>query len=113
MWFEGLEEASRLYYGEQHNVQGMIDTLAPLHRMLERVCSSVKGVLLTLKGPETLREVSFQNQFGHDLQEALELCKVYFQKKYCCYSYFTEISTLQSNVRYKSSLGSLLSCEFE
>jgi FKBP12-rapamycin complex-associated protein len=30
-----------------------------------------------VKGPETLREVSFQQAYGRDLQEALEWCKKY------------------------------------
>ena len=44
MWHEGLEEASRMYFGE-HNVDAMLTTLQPLHAMLD-------------KGPETLREVN-------------------------------------------------------
>jgi FKBP12-rapamycin complex-associated protein len=63
LWYEGLEEASRLFYGEK-NVSGMLQTLAPLHAMLEQ-------------GPETLREVSFQQSYGRELQEALEWCKKY------------------------------------
>ncbi|KAI9000239.1 armadillo-type protein [Gaertneriomyces semiglobifer] len=63
MWHEGLEEASRLYFGD-HNVEGMFTTLEPLHQMLER-------------GPETLREISFNQAFGRDLQEALDWCKRY------------------------------------
>ncbi|KAJ3130914.1 phosphatidylinositol kinase- protein kinase tor1 [Physocladia obscura] len=63
MWHEGLEDASRLYFGEQ-NVEGMFATLEPLHQMLER-------------GPETLREISFNQTFGRDLQEALDWCKKY------------------------------------
>jgi FKBP12-rapamycin complex-associated protein len=61
MWHEGLEEASRHYFGD-HNVEMMFSTLEPLHQMLER-------------GPETLREISFNQAFGRDLQEALEWCK--------------------------------------
>ena len=34
MWHEGLEEASRLYFGE-HNIEGMLKVLEPLHKMLE------------------------------------------------------------------------------
>ena len=34
MWHEGLEEASRLYFGE-HNIEGMLKVLEPLHDMLE------------------------------------------------------------------------------
>lgn len=63
MWHEGLEEASRLYFGDR-NVQGMFATLEPLHKMLER-------------GPETLREISFNQAYGRDLQEALEWCTKY------------------------------------
>ena len=33
MWHEGLEEASRLYFGER-NVPGMFSVLDPLHAML-------------------------------------------------------------------------------
>jgi serine/threonine-protein kinase mTOR len=36
MWHEGLEEASRQYFGDR-NVEGMFATLEPLHQMLERV----------------------------------------------------------------------------
>jgi FKBP12-rapamycin complex-associated protein len=63
MWHEGLEEASRLYYGD-HDVEGMFAVLEPLHQILER-------------GPETLREISFNQAFGRDLHEAQEWCKKY------------------------------------
>ena len=46
-WHEALEDASRLYFGE-HNVQGMLAVLEPLHFMME-------------KGPETLKEISFNH----------------------------------------------------
>lgn len=36
MWHEGLEEASRLYYGDG-NVEAMFATLDPLHDLLEKV----------------------------------------------------------------------------
>lgn len=61
IWHEGLEEASRLYFGE-HNVKGMLEVLEPLHQMME-------------KGAETLREVSFIQSFGRDLAEAAEWCR--------------------------------------
>jgi FKBP12-rapamycin complex-associated protein len=64
-WHEGLEEASRLYFGDR-NIEGMFSTLSPLHDMLDR-------------GPETLREVSFAQTFGRDLQEAREWCYTYRQ----------------------------------
>ena len=63
LWHEGLEEASRLYFGD-HNIEGMFSVLEPLHNQLER-------------GPITLREVSFQQTFGRDLQEAREWCRQY------------------------------------
>eukprot|EP00955_Chlamydomonas_euryale_P013686 147402-Chlamydomonas_euryale.AAC.1 len=46
MWHEGLEEASRLYFGES-NVEGMLNTLLPLHEMMEK------------SGPTTLKEIAF------------------------------------------------------
>ncbi|PNY25181.1 Phosphatidylinositol 3-kinase tor2 [Tolypocladium capitatum] len=63
LWHEGLEEASRLYFGD-HNIEGMFATLEPLHDLLER-------------GPETLREISFAQAFGRDLKEAQEWCHQY------------------------------------
>lgn len=63
LWHDGLEEASRLYFGD-HNVEGMFATLAPLHDMLD-------------KGAETLREVSFAQAFGRDLAEAKHHCLIY------------------------------------
>ena len=65
LWHEGLEEASRLFFGDK-NVEGMFATLAPLHEMLD-------------KGPETLREISFAQAFGHDLAEARHFCNIYKQ----------------------------------
>ncbi|KAF4953049.1 hypothetical protein FGADI_6319 [Fusarium gaditjirri] len=63
LWHEGLEEASRLYFGD-HNIEGMFATLEPLHELLER-------------GPETLREISFAQAFGRDLKEAQDWCRQY------------------------------------
>jgi FKBP12-rapamycin complex-associated protein len=63
MWREALEDASRLYFGDR-NVEGMLRTLEPLHAMLEQ-------------GPETMREISFQQAYGRDLQEAAEWCQKY------------------------------------
>ncbi|KAF2687451.1 ARM repeat-containing protein [Lentithecium fluviatile CBS 122367] len=62
-WHEGLEEASRLYFGD-HNIDGMFATLAPLHAMIDR-------------GPETLREISFIQSFGRELQEARDWCNTF------------------------------------
>ena len=61
-WHEALEEASRLYFGEQ-NVDGMFAVLAPLHHILERT------------GAETLQEMSFAQAYGRELREAREYCE--------------------------------------
>ncbi|KAI9833190.1 MAG: hypothetical protein M1819_003813 [Sarea resinae] len=63
LWHEGLEEASRLYFGDR-NIEGMLATLAPLHALVD-------------KGPETLREISFCQLFGRDLSEARDWCQTY------------------------------------
>lgn len=67
LWREGLEEASRLYFGD-HDVEGMFRTLEPLHELLDR-------------GAETLREVSFVQAFGHELGEARSFCTAYKRTK--------------------------------
>ncbi|KAF8421355.1 armadillo-type protein [Terfezia claveryi] len=64
LWHEGLEEASRLYFGD-HNIEAMLKALEPLHEMLERV------------SPETLREISFHQAFGRDLHDARDWCNTY------------------------------------
>jgi len=61
LWHEGLEEASRLYFGER-NVRGMFEILDPLHQMCDR-------------GPQTLKEMSFNQAYGRDLSEAQEWCR--------------------------------------
>jgi FKBP12-rapamycin complex-associated protein len=55
-WHEGLEEASRLYFGDG-DVDAMLQILRPLHAELSA-------------GPTTLREAAFQQAFGRDLGEA-------------------------------------------
>ncbi|XP_016968569.1 serine/threonine-protein kinase Tor [Drosophila biarmipes] len=62
-WHEGLEEASRLYFGDR-NVKGMFEILEPLHAMLER-------------GPQTLKETSFSQAYGRELTEAYEWSQRY------------------------------------
>lgn len=57
MWHEALEEASRLYFGE-HNIEGMLKVLEPLHEMLE------EGAL---RNNATAKEKSFiQVVFFHE-----------------------------------------------
>ncbi|XP_064091213.1 serine/threonine-protein kinase mTOR-like [Macrobrachium nipponense] len=63
IWHEGLEEASRLYFGER-NESGMFRALEPLHAMMER-------------GPQTLKEMSFNQAYGQNLLDALEWCRRY------------------------------------
>ena len=65
LWWEGLEDASRLYFGEG-NVSGMLDVLLPLHEQLE-------------KGPITRREHDFYKSFGRDLAEAHAYVKEYIR----------------------------------
>lgn len=55
-WHEGLEDSSRLYFGEG-NVAAMLELLLPLHEKLE-------------KGAETGRESDFLKSFGQDLETA-------------------------------------------
>ena len=62
-WHEGLEEASRLYFGER-NTAGMLAKLEPLHEMMEA-------------GPQTLKEISFVQSYGNDLNEAKRWCQKY------------------------------------
>jgi FKBP12-rapamycin complex-associated protein len=63
MWHEALEEASRVYFGD-HDVQGMLAILSPLHDMVEA-------------GPVTARETAFVREFGRELAEAREWCRRY------------------------------------
>ncbi|XP_062176298.1 serine/threonine-protein kinase TOR isoform X2 [Alnus glutinosa] len=67
MWHEALEEASRLYFGE-HNIEGMLKALEPLHEMLE------EG---TMRNNTTIKERAFIEAYRHELQEAYECCMKY------------------------------------
>ena len=64
-WHEGLEDASRLYFGEG-NVAGMLDVLLPLHAQLEN-------------GAKTQKEKEFEKSFGPDLAEAHAHVREYIQ----------------------------------
>ncbi|KAJ6692351.1 ATAXIA TELANGIECTASIA MUTATED ATM -RELATED [Salix purpurea] len=66
-WHEGLEEASRLYFGEQ-NIEGMLKALEPLHKMLE------EGAM---KENITIKERAFIEAYRHELLEAWECCMKY------------------------------------
>ncbi|RWR77912.1 serine/threonine-protein kinase TOR isoform X2 [Cinnamomum micranthum f. kanehirae] len=64
MWHEALEEASRLYFGE-HNIEGMLNVLEPLHAMLKE------------ETERTIKEQAFIQAYGRELQEAHECCLKY------------------------------------
>eukprot|EP00755_Sulcionema_specki_P018103 Sspe_Gene.66045::Locus_39040_Transcript_1_1_Confidence_1.000_Length_4442::g.66045::m.66045/K07203/MTOR, FRAP, TOR; serine/threonine-protein kinase mTOR len=63
-WNDAIEEASKLYFGNK-DIEGMLRSVFPLHNML--------------KNTETLREVSFVQAYGRDLEEAFEWCKSYLR----------------------------------
>ncbi|OIW11181.1 hypothetical protein TanjilG_22988 [Lupinus angustifolius] len=66
-WHEALEEASRLYFGE-HNIEGMLKVLEPLHEMLE------EGAM---RNNVTLKERIFIEAYRQELLEAYECCVNY------------------------------------
>ncbi|XP_022972503.1 serine/threonine-protein kinase TOR [Cucurbita maxima] len=66
-WHEALEEASRLYFGE-HNIEGMLKVLEPLHEMLE------EGAM---KNNTTIKERAFIEAYRRELLEAYECCMKY------------------------------------
>eukprot|EP00835_Amoeboradix_gromovi_P000423 NODE_15_length_42055_cov_0.634117.p1 type:complete len:2332 gc:universal NODE_15_length_42055_cov_0.634117:8372-15367(+) len=65
-WHHGLEEASRLFFGE-NDPQGMLAVLIPLHELMDS------------KQPETIKEEAFHQQFYRDLKEAHTLCMQYLE----------------------------------
>ncbi|KAI3733193.1 hypothetical protein L1987_64413 [Smallanthus sonchifolius] len=67
MWHEALEEASRLYFGE-HNIEGMLKVLEPLHEMLE------EGAM---RNNTTIKEKAFIQTYHHELVEAYDCCNQY------------------------------------
>lgn len=67
MWHEALEEASRLYFGE-HNIEGMLKVLEPLHELLE------EGAM---RNDTTAKEKAFIQAYRHELLEAYECCVKY------------------------------------
>lgn len=67
MWHEALEEASRLYFGE-HNIEGMLKVLEPLHEMLEEGCRRTNT---------TIKERAFIEAYRRELLEAYECCMKY------------------------------------
>ena len=64
-WQEALTEASALYFGSG-DVDGMIATLEPYHKMMQNA-------------PQTLAEVTFEQSFGRQLELAWSRVKRYQQ----------------------------------
>lgn len=64
MWYDGLEEASRHYFGVR-DVNAMFAVLDPLHQIVEE------------QPAESKRERDFIALYGSDLREARELCTRY------------------------------------
>ncbi|CAI9770003.1 unnamed protein product [Fraxinus pennsylvanica] len=66
-WRQALEEASRLYFGE-HNIEGLLKVLEPLHEILE------EGAM---RNDTTIKEKAFIQAYRHELLEAYESCMKY------------------------------------
>ena len=67
MWHECLEDASRVFFGE-HDIKAMFALLQPLHE-------------LTDKGPGTLKETAFHQEYSRELNEARECGERYQQSE--------------------------------
>ncbi|XP_054777757.1 serine/threonine-protein kinase TOR isoform X2 [Prosopis cineraria] len=67
MWHEALEEASRLYFGE-HNIEGMLKVLEPLHEILEDGAK---------RSNVTIKERIFIEAYRQELLEAYDCCMKY------------------------------------
>ena len=93
-WHEVLEEASRLYFGEG-NTRAMLDLLLSKHEALAR-------------GPTTLREASFLQYFGSELQGACEYLKQYIS---IMESKKKEIPSVNAAPPAKRTKGAILSDE--
>lgn len=61
MWFECLEDASRVYFGEKDTGK-MFRLLYPLHQVMER-------------GHETANEAAFLQEFGKELNNSRIYCE--------------------------------------
>lgn len=67
IWNEAIEEASRIYFG-QNDPKAMINYLTPYHKMME-------------EAPETMNEIAFYQGYASDLQEAEGWTKRYLVSK--------------------------------
>ena len=63
MWHEALEEASRLYFGE-HNIEGMLKVLEPLHEMLEEGAMRPNTTIKERAFIEVVKSITFIFFFG-------------------------------------------------
>ena len=61
LWYEGIEEASKLYFGDK-NIDAMLETLEPLHRITEQAAL-------------TQIELTFLQYYEKDLSSAHELLR--------------------------------------
>ncbi|GJX78343.1 serine/threonine-protein kinase TOR [Tanacetum coccineum] len=81
MWHEALEEASRLYFGE-HNIEGMLKVLEPLHEMLEegamRNNTTIKEKsFIQISSLRAIAIIILLPTYHHELLEAYECCMEY------------------------------------
>ncbi|KAL1521017.1 hypothetical protein AB1Y20_022574 [Prymnesium parvum] len=67
LWQAALEEASRAYFGKK-DADAMLAILEPRHQQMQR-------------GPATLSEITFQQAFGRQLDEAYAWCQRYKQSR--------------------------------
>ncbi|KAA0190838.1 Serine/threonine-protein kinase mTOR [Fasciolopsis buskii] len=63
LWFESLEDASRVYFGEK-DIGKMFRLLHPLHQMMDR-------------GHETIHEATFLQEHGGDLANCRVCCETF------------------------------------
>lgn len=66
MWFECLEDASRVYFGEKDTGK-MFRLLHPLHLVMEA-------------GHQTINEAAFLQEFGKDISTARVYCERFEQQ---------------------------------
>jgi FKBP12-rapamycin complex-associated protein len=66
-WYEAIEEASRIYFGN-NDAEAMIDYLKPYHKGMEN-------------SPETMNEISFYQGYASELKEAEEWSLRYMKTK--------------------------------
>ncbi|CAA0834265.1 Serine/threonine-protein kinase TOR [Striga hermonthica] len=102
MWHEGLEETSRLYFGER-NVEAMMTVLEPLHQMLEE-CA--------MRNNNTINERFFIQQYRQELLDAHASCIKYTRTKNWkrCRINSGIILSLISNAIFLSSAAGLYLC---